>query len=139
MRACLIVVLSGVMLAAGIGCASRGTSRGARGGAFAGDGDGLASYYAERFNGRPTASGEIFRSSALTAAHRTLPFGTWVCVTNLNNRKSVTVRINDRGPFVRGRIIDLSPAAARRIDLLESGTAPVKLEVLGTRRLATAD
>lgn len=66
----------------------------------------------------------------LTAAHKSLPFGTYVMVTNLNNGKSVTVRINDRGPFVKGRIIDLSYAAAKAIDMIDTGTAPVKLEIL---------
>src|SRR5690606_30787888 len=79
---------------------------------------GKASYYAAKYNGRRTASGEKFRNSKLTAAHKSLPFGTKVKVTNLRNGKSVKVRINDRGPFVPGRIIDLSKKAARRIDML---------------------
>src|SRR5687767_8980161 len=69
---------------------------------------GIASYYADKYHGRPTASGEIFDTGKLTAAHRSLPFGTTVKVTHLGNRRSVTVRINDRGPFVAGRVIDLS-------------------------------
>ncbi|MCM2972446.1 septal ring lytic transglycosylase RlpA family protein [Larsenimonas suaedae] len=90
---------------------------------------GEASYYAERYNGRTTASGERLDTGALTAAHRRLPFGTRVEVTNLDTDQSVEVRINDRGPFTRGRIIDLTPAAARRIGLTESGVAPVAVQV----------
>lgn len=78
--------------------------------------------------GKKTASGEIYRSSKLTAAHRTLPFGTEVKVTNLSNGRSVKVRINDRGPYKKGRIIDLSKAAARKLGLLQKGIATVKIE-----------
>ena len=93
--------------------------------------EGLASYYAEPYHGRPTASGEIFDSyRGLTAAHRTLPFNTFVRVTNKTNGRQVEVRINDRGPFAEGRVIDLSIRAAREIDLVRAGVAPVKLEVL---------
>jgi rare lipoprotein A len=93
--------------------------------------EGLASYYAEPYHGRKTASGEIFDSyKELTAAHRTLPFNTVVRVTNQNNGKDVDVRINDRGPFVDGRVIDLSLKAARELDLVRTGVAPVKLVVL---------
>src|SRR6187549_1131346 len=92
---------------------------------------GLASYYAEPYHGRKTASGEIFDSyRELTAAHRTLPFNTMVRVTNKLNGREVDVRINDRGPFVDGRVIDLSLRAAREIDLVQAGIAPVKLTVL---------
>ncbi|MBD3315706.1 MAG: septal ring lytic transglycosylase RlpA family protein [Chitinivibrionales bacterium] len=91
---------------------------------------GVASYYGPGFHGRQTANGERFDQYAATAAHRTLPFGTRVRVTNLNNGKSVVVRINDRGPFKRGRIIDLSVGAARQIDMIGPGTARVRLEVL---------
>ena len=91
---------------------------------------GGASYYAAKFNGRRTANGERYRPGRLTAAHRTLRFGTRVRVTNLRNGRSVVVRINDRGPFVRGRIIDLSRAAAQRIGMIRSGVARVRLEVL---------
>ena len=91
---------------------------------------GLASWYGVDFHGRPTSSQEIFNMYDLTAAHRTLPFGTRVMVTNLKNGKSVVVRINDRGPFVRGRIIDLSYAAAKAIDMVIDGVVPVRLEVL---------
>lgn len=92
--------------------------------------EGTASYYGRAHHGKRTASGERFNQHALTAAHRTLPFGTRVKVTNLDNGRSVVVRINDRGPFGRGRIIDLSKAAAERINMLRSGTAPVRLEGL---------
>ena len=89
---------------------------------------GKASYYAKKFNGRRTASGQKFRSYKRTAAHNTLPFGTKVKVTNLRNGRTVKVRINDRGPFVAGRIIDLSRKAARRIGMLDEGVASVKIE-----------
>jgi rare lipoprotein A len=97
----------------------------------ASDLEGIASYYAEPYNGRRTASGEIFDSyNAMTAAHKTLPFNTVVRVKNLNNGEEVDVRINDRGPFVKGRVIDLSQLAAKQIDLVRAGIAPVKLKVL---------
>lgn len=102
-------------------------------------GDGLASYYADKYQGHKTASGERFDTARLTAAHRTLPFGTKVRVTNLDNGRSVVVRVNDRGPFVSGRVIDLSPAAAKQLDMLRAGVARVKLEVLGTSSLASAN
>ncbi|HEY1025572.1 MAG TPA: septal ring lytic transglycosylase RlpA family protein [Sphingobacteriaceae bacterium] len=89
---------------------------------------GKASYYASKFKGRKTASGAKYRHSKLTAAHRTLPFGTKVKVTNLRNGKSVKVKINDRGPFVAGRIVDLSKKAARRIDMISEGVGSVKIE-----------
>ena len=91
---------------------------------------GEASYYAHKFHGRKTANGETFNMNDLTAAHKTLPFGTIVRVTNLGNNRSVQVRINDRGPFVRNRIIDLSLAAAKEIDMLKSGTAKVRIDVI---------
>jgi rare lipoprotein A len=93
--------------------------------------EGLASYYAEPYQGHPTASGEIFDSyKNLTAAHRTLPFNTLVRVTNKSNGREVDVKINDRGPFVEGRVIDLSLRAAREIDIVRPGVAPVKLKIL---------
>ncbi len=91
---------------------------------------GVASWYGKKFHGNPTASGEIYDMYQLTAAHKTLPLGTYVMVTNVENNRSVEVKINDRGPFVKGRIIDLSYAAARGIDMVEQGTAMVKVEVL---------
>lgn len=92
---------------------------------------GLASWYGEELAGRSTANGEIFDPRGLTAAHRTLPFGTLVEVLNPANGKKVVVRINDRGPFVAGRIIDLSWAAAAELGMVEAGVAPVVLEVVG--------
>jgi len=91
---------------------------------------GVASFYSEFHDGRRTASGEAFDMEALTAAHRTLPFGTRVKVTNLDNGRSVVVRINDRGPFVKKRIIDVSHAAAQQLKMVHRGTARVRLEVL---------
>ena len=93
-------------------------------------GTGIASYYGKAFAGRPTASGERFNPQHLTAAHRTLPFGSKVRVTNPNNGKWVVVRINDRGPFIRGRTIDLSRAAAEQIGLIRSGHGKVELSLL---------
>ncbi len=93
--------------------------------------EGVASWYGPGFEGNLTANGEVFDSGRLTAAHQTLPFDTLVRVTNLQNDLAVVVRINDRGPFVGGRIIDLSRAAAERIDMISSGTASVRLELLG--------
>ncbi len=94
---------------------------------------GVASWYGKKFHGNPTASGEIYDMYHLTAAHRTLPLGTYVMVTSVENNRSVEVKINDRGPFVKGRIIDLSYAAARSIDMVEKGTARVKVVVLNQR------
>jgi rare lipoprotein A len=88
---------------------------------------GMASYYAESYNGKKTANGEIYQSSQLTAAHKKLPFGTKVKVTNLANGKSVKVRINDRGPFITGRIIDLTKAAAKKIDMVAAGVVKVEI------------
>ncbi len=95
---------------------------------------GIASWYGPGFHGNRSASGERYNQNAMTAAHRSLPFGTKVQVTNLNNGRSVIVRINDRGPFVRGRVIDLSAAAARVLGVMQSGVAPVRLEVLGSQQ-----
>ncbi|MEW5856844.1 MAG: septal ring lytic transglycosylase RlpA family protein [Cyanobacteriota bacterium] len=92
---------------------------------------GIASWYGPGFHGRRSASGERYNQNALTAAHRSLPFGTNVLVTNLNNGRSVVVRINDRGPFIRGRVIDLSAAAARVLGVMQSGIAPVQVQVIG--------
>jgi len=93
---------------------------------------GIASFYAEAFHGRTTANGETFDMNAMTCAHRTLPFGTMLRVTNLDNDRDVTVRVNDRGPYVSGRIIDLSKGAARSLDMIGSGTANVLIEVIGS-------
>ena len=92
--------------------------------------EGLASWYGGKFQGRLTANGERFDTNELTAAHRTLPFDSEVLVTNTRTGRSVVVRINDRGPFVDGRVIDLSRAAASRIGIVSSGVGPVQLEVL---------
>lgn len=89
---------------------------------------GLASFYSDAFEGKKTASGEIYKSSKMTAAHRNLPFGTRVKVTNLSNNKSVTVTVNDRGPFVKDRILDLSKAAAVKLDYIDQGVTKVKIE-----------
>lgn len=91
---------------------------------------GKASFYAGRWIGKKTASGEIYRAGDFTAAHRTLPFGTRVKVTNLKNGKSVEVRINNRGPFVKGRIIDVSLQAANAIQMKQSGVVPVEITVI---------
>jgi rare lipoprotein A len=108
--------------------------------------EGIASWYGGEFNGKPTASGEIFNDSQFTAAHPLLPFGTMLKITNRHNNKSVTVRVNDRGPFVAARIIDLSRAAAAQLDMISTGTAPVIVESLdvvtlsaGPRTAAPAD
>ncbi|GAB3016608.1 septal ring lytic transglycosylase RlpA family protein [Niabella terrae] len=105
-----------VLLMTTMGCSSRITQ------------SGKASYYADMFQGRKTASGEVFRQGKRTAAHKTLPFGTKVKVTNLANGKKVKVVINDRGPFVEGRIIDLSRKAARKLDMLRAGVTEVTIK-----------
>lgn len=88
---------------------------------------GKASYYADYYEGRKTANGEIYRQNRITAAHKTLPFDTKVLVTNLSNNKSIIVRINDRGPYVKGRIIDLTKAAAKEIGMIGAGVEKVKI------------
>jgi rare lipoprotein A len=110
------------------GCA--GGPDGGPGGSGGGAQEGLASYYADRFHGRTTASGEAFDMNALTAAHRTLPFGTRVRVTRLDNGRDVVVRINDRGPFVEGRIIDLSRRAAQELNMISAGVVRVRVRVI---------
>lgn len=94
-------------------------------------GVGKASYYAQKYSGRQTASGETYDMYAMTAAHRDLPFGTPIRVTNLQNGRSVVVRVNDRGPFKPGRIVDVSLAAAEQLGLILNGTADVQVDVLG--------
>lgn len=91
---------------------------------------GVATVYADKFNGKKTASGQRFHQSKLTAAHRSLPLGTTVRVTNLRNQQSVDVRITDRGPWHRGRVIDLSSAAAEKVGMRKRGTTMVKLEIV---------
>jgi len=93
---------------------------------------GEASYYGPKFHGKKTANGEIFDMYKKSAAHRTLPFNTILEVTNLDNQKRVIVRVNDRGPFVKGRILDLSYEAAREIDMISSGVARVSVRILKT-------
>ncbi|OEC47283.1 hypothetical protein A7D27_02065 [Pseudomonas sp. 1D4] len=117
-------LLAGLALLAA--CSTPGFFSAETGGTYREDGE--ASYYGARHHGKRTASGERFDQNALTAAHRTLPFGTRVKVTNLNNDRSVVVRINDRGPHVRGRLIDLSRRAAEALDMLRSGVAPVRVQ-----------
>jgi len=92
--------------------------------------EGIASWYGEDFNGHLTANGEVYDMYAFTAAHKTLPLGTTVKVTNLDNGMTTQVRINDRGPYVEGRVIDLSRTAARALNMREKGTTRVKLEVV---------
>jgi len=99
--------------------------------------EGIASWYGREFEGRPTASGEIFDASQMTAAHPSLPFGTMLVVTNQHNKKSVTVRVNDRGPFVPARIIDVSRAAAEKLDMIVTGTAPVTVESIDKIAVST--
>src|SRR5436305_4990193 len=94
--------------------------------------EGTASWYGVPYHGRPAADGEIYDMETLVAAHRVMPFNTWLRVTNLQNSKTVDVRVIDRGPFVDGRIIDLSKAAARQIDLLGPGVGPVRLAVISS-------
>ncbi len=94
------------------------------------DSVGIASYYAEKFNGRKTANGDKFDNTKYTAAHRTLPFGTNVLVTNPKNNKQVVVKINDRGPYAKNRLIDLSKAAAKELDLIVAGIGKVHIKVL---------
>ncbi|AMJ68340.1 hypothetical protein AXW84_21600 [Hymenobacter sp. PAMC 26628] len=118
-RAALAAALVAGLLAAGCGSSRPGFTQ-----------SGQGSYYANKFNGRPTTSGAIYRPGKMTAAHNTLPFGTRIRVTNVRNGRSVKVTVNDRGPHVAGRIVDVSGKAARRLDLVRAGVVPVKLEVI---------
>jgi len=113
----------GIGVAMMVGCASAPTPAPESTGGEVG----VASYYADRFHGRRTASGERYDRNAYTAAHRRLPFGTHVQVINLNNGNTVDVRINDRGPFVKGRVIDLSYAAAKKLGMLRKGVVKVRI------------
>jgi rare lipoprotein A len=124
------VVLIVVALAAASGCSHRAVAKTPAPAKIGAAESGIASWYGIPYHGRRAASGEIFDMEQFTAAHRTLPFQTWVEVTDLDNGKRVDVRITDRGPFVNGRIIDLSLAAARKIDMVGAGTAHVKLKVI---------
>ncbi len=98
---------------------------------------GIASWYGEDFHGKPTSSGEIYNMYGISAAHKTLPLGTWVKVRNLDNQRDLTLQINDRGPFVRGRVIDLSQGAARELGVLGPGTAQVEVVALGAAPAGT--
>lgn len=138
----LLLVLSMVVL--GGGCASTPSARSTHPQSVAGTADlrpsvGIASYYGKKYHGRKTASGETYNMHALTAAHRTMPFGTQVKVTNLANDRSVVVRINDRGPFVKGRVVDVSLEAARRLQIIGAGTARVLLEPVKPQLITGAD
>jgi rare lipoprotein A len=113
-----------LVVAGSLGCATTGPLAGGRP-----EEVGMASYYGREHDGRRTASGEVFDMNGMTAAHRTLPFGTRVRVTNLANGRQVMVRINDRGPFRRGRIVDLSYAAARKLGIVGRGVAKVRVAV----------
>jgi rare lipoprotein A (peptidoglycan hydrolase)/cell division protein FtsN len=99
--------------------------------------EGIASWYGTEFDGRPTASGEVFNSALFTAAHPSLPFGTMLRITNRHNNRQAVVKVNDRGPFVSSRIIDLSQAAAQQLDMISTGTAPVVVESLEQLQLST--
>ncbi|WP_231489598.1 septal ring lytic transglycosylase RlpA family protein [Billgrantia saliphila] len=118
-----------LLLALTVGCAGRDGRQVERASAPSGwyGEQGQASFYADRYHGRRTASGEAYDRNALTAAHRSLPFGTRVRVTRLDNGRETVVRINDRGPFVRGRVIDLSRRAAEELNMLGQGVAEVRL------------
>jgi rare lipoprotein A len=124
---CVGALIAGALLA---GCSPTSAIAGAVAGRAQPPSEGLASWYGPGFAGRLTANGEIFDPSAMTAAHRSLPFDSRVRVTNLNNGSSVVVRINDRGPFVAGRVIDLSRASAELLGMMGSGVAPVRLDLL---------
>ena len=90
----------------------------------------MASYYAHKFHGRPTASGEVFNMNGISAAHRVLPLGTVIRVTHLGNGLSLVCKVNDRCPFVKNRVLDLSLGAAKRLKMVEAGTAKVKIEIV---------
>ena len=128
----LIFLLAALVMAAG--CAGSRPSIGTGPGSHEGsEAVGFASFYGSEFHGRPTASGKRYDADGLSAAHRTLPFGTRVRLTNLKNGRSVVVTITDRGPFRRGRIVDVSRRAARELGFLRAGVARVRLEVISGR------
>ncbi len=118
------------LLAAAGGLAAQGMASAAANPSAASAFSGVASWYGPEFSGRLTANGEVYDPGKLTAAHRSLPFGSYVLVRNLDNDSSVVVRINDRGPFAKNRVIDLSEAAARLIGMLPTGTAPVSCSLI---------
>jgi rare lipoprotein A len=119
-------LMPGIMVSLLSSCAGTSAGVGKRGYTE----QGKASYYSNKLQGRKMANGEPYRRHKLTAAHRTLPFGTKVKVTNLQTRQTVKVKITDRGPYAKGRVIDLSEAAARRIGSIEAGVVPVKVKVV---------
>jgi rare lipoprotein A len=132
-----VLVMLTALVASGLGCAAapRYTRTPSSGrddlpGSLRRVQEGVASFYADEFHGRKTANGEVYDMYAMTAAHQALPFNTRVRVTNLDNGRAVVVRINDRGPFIKGRLIDLSYGAAAAIGMIGPGTARVRLEVL---------
>ena len=129
-----LVILLASLAATVFGCAGSGGGGGLPAVSFDDDRGrgvevGRASYYAHRFHGRSTASGETYDETKLTAAHRTLPFGTRIRVTNLENGRKVTLRVNDRGPHRKSRVIDVSYVAARRLGFVREGVARVRVEV----------
>jgi|CXWL01.1.fsa_nt_gi rare lipoprotein A len=132
-RTAALSALLVVVAALAVGCASTGTPRAGEPPVVGTVERGMASWYGGGFHGRRTASGERYDMNRLTAAHRTLPFGTLLEVRNLENGKVVRVRVNDRGPFKKNRVIDLSFGAAKEVEMVGPGTARVELRVLGTR------
>jgi len=132
----IVFAFAAILLAAPVvaGAAEGGAASAALTGAVGETQTGLAAVYSKRLNGHRTASGARYHSQNLTAAHQTLPFGTTVKVTNLKNNKSVTVKINDRGPKQAGRILDLSSAAAKALGMHHNSMAQVKLEVVGAAK-----
>ncbi|WP_018476287.1 septal ring lytic transglycosylase RlpA family protein [Pontibacter roseus] len=121
-----IILLLGFLIIGGSSCSSSKPAAGQRGYTE----QGKASYYSNKLHGRKMANGDPYHRGKMTAAHRTLPFGTKVKVTNLQTNKTVKVKITDRGPFVKGRVVDLSEAAAKRLNSLDAGVIPVKLKVV---------
>ncbi|MFT2011198.1 septal ring lytic transglycosylase RlpA family protein [Pontibacter sp. 13R65] len=125
-RAGTNVLLSCLLLTGMASCATKTAQFGQRGYIE----EGKASYYSKKLQGRKMANGQPYRQNRLTAAHRTLPFGTRVKVTNLQSNKTVKVTITDRGPFVKGRVIDLSGSAAKKINSVQAGVVPVRVKVV---------
>jgi len=135
MRRAVVGCLTLVVLVSGCGGSTRSRRTVDRPGAAQ---IGVASWYGPGFHGNRTSSGEVYDQYELTAAHQTLPLGTVVSVTNLNNGRQVEVRVNDRGPFAKDRVIDLSYAAARSLDMIGPGTAPVRVEPVGNAAVTFA-
>jgi rare lipoprotein A len=128
-----VVLLFLFLLLLATGCATSRPTVSRPTDAAAGFQVGIASFYADKYHGKPTASGELYNKNGLTAAHRSYPFGTRVRITNLQNERSVVVRVNDRGPFVSGRVIDVSLAAARELEMTRNGLARVQIDALSRR------